>query len=261
MRKNIHRSCAILMCAAALAFGTTACSGNKTAETTAAETTETTEAASESASAPDSEGAGVETADAPSADQSSTQAERGEDPITIEPLINHLSVDGSMDATFSARFEPSKDITKEGDTYMLSFTGYCSEKYDEADMAMLRSGDTIVIGGESVLIDTIDLSDGIYMINGGLDEDGHDIIADEDGTYRERGYDDIHTYAKLGEATLPIADTCVITDNSDLDNQGKQLTIEELAADDNAYLGYIEYNTMITVEDGKITEITRSFTP
>ncbi len=256
MRKSIYRGAALLMCTAALTFGATACSSNKEAETTAAESTE---AASEQASKPDSESTDVETADAPSADEG-VAAKRGEEPITLEPIVNHLSVDGSMDATFSAKFTPAEDMTKDGDTYMLSFTGYYAEKYEEAFVPMLKAGDTIVIGGESILIDSIEDSNGIYMINGGLDEGGYDLIVDEDGTYRERGYDDIRTYGEIGKATLPIADDCVITDNADLDNPDRKLTLEELAADDTAY-GFNERNTMLTVEDGKITEIARSYTP
>ena len=259
MRKNIYRSVAACICIAALAAAVTACSGTGVAETTIAETELSETDAAETVY--DDESGEVETADAPYAiDSSTAETLRGEEPITVEPLTNHLSIDGSQDCTFAAGFTPKKDIVKDGDIYMLSYTGYYYECYDLADMSVLKAGDTIMMGGEAVLIDTIENVDGIYKINGGLDEGGHDLITEGNTIYFERGYDDIRTYAKLGEGTLPIADDCVITDSADFEHPNTKLTIEELASNDDIY-GFTEYNTMLVIEGGKITEITRSFTP
>lgn len=231
-----------------------ACSSKSTTETTVAESS--TAAETETTA---TEETAVETADAPYAAESEA-AKRGEAPITVEPIVNHLTVDGSMDCTFAARFTPTSDMTKDGDNYILSFTAYYEQYYEAVDISMLKAGDSIVIGSETVLIDSIEDKDGIYMINGGLDEGGYDLLSNGNDMYYERGYDDYRSYGELGQGKLPIADNCVITDNSDWNNQGKQLTIEELVANDDL-AGFIEYNTVVTVEDGKITEITRSFRP
>ena len=253
MRKINYKGYAALICTAALMSALSACSSKNTTETTAAESSSVAETESSSAET------SAETADAPYAADSET-AKRGEDPITVEPIVNHLSVDGSMDCTFSASFTPTTDITKDGDSYTLSFSAYYEQYYEADDIAQLKIGDSIVIGSETVLIDSIEDSNGIYMINGGLDEGGYDLITDGNDMYYERGYDDYRSYGELGQGKLPIADDCVITDNSDLDHQDKKLTIEELAANDDL-TGFIEYNTVIAVEDGKITEITRSYRP
>ncbi len=253
MKKINYKGYAAFICIAALMSSLSACSSKNTTETTAAESSSVAETESSSAET------SAETADAPYADESSA-GKRGEEPITVEPIVNHLSVDGSMDATFSASFTPASDITKDGDSYTLSFDAYYEQYYEAAIIAMLKAGDSIVIGSDTVLIDSIEDNGGIYMINGGLDEGGYDLITDGNDMYYERGYDDYRSYGELGHSKLPIADDCAITDNSDLDHQDKKLTIEELAANDD-YVGFLESNTVITVEDGKITEITRSYRP
>lgn len=249
MRKINYKGYAAFICIAALMSALSACSSKNTTETTAAEST--TAAETESSA----EGSETETADAPYASESNAEGS-----ITLEPIVNHLSVDGSMDCTFAASFTPTSDISKDGDSYTLSYSAYYEQYYEAEDIAKLQAGDSIVIGSETVLIDSIKDENGMYMINGGLDEGGYDLITDDNDTYYERGYDDYRSYGELGQGKLPIADDCVITDNSDLDHQDKKLTVEELAANDDL-AGFSEYNTVITVEDGKITEITRSYRP
>lgn len=263
MRKNLNMRCAVLAAAGVLMLGVTACAG-KTATNTSAEAQ--TEASTESGTeAAGSTAAETETA---SSEEESSEEETYEDgaahlrtdePITVVPYGNSLSIDGDMDASFSASFDPKTDLTKDGDGYKLHFKAFYREEYDMVDMHLLRPGDTIVIGGKDVLIDTIELTDnGIYKINGEIDDGGYAFCTDGDTVYYSVGLDDVGTYAKLGENTLPVADNCVIHDNSLMED--KTLTLEDLASG-KENPGFTEFDTTITVEDGKITDIDRAFRP
>ncbi len=264
--KKTQMKYAALMCSGALMLGLTACSSGTAKETTAAQTTaqavETPAAESSAQETAESETSESESASAAEAESVAREALRGTDPITVKPLDSYPAVDGTLEeCDFPASFDPAKDIVKDDNGYKLTYTGYGKELFDLVDMFLLQKGDTIVISGEDVLIDSIENTDGKYLINGGLDEGGYDLISDENTTFYVRGYDDMTTYTNLGSYTLPIVEDCVITDNSDPDNQGKVLTIDELMADDDEYSGYLCYNTVITLKSGEITGITRNYTP
>ena len=265
MKRNMQLKYAALMCSGALMLGLTACSSGTAKETTAAPTTaqvtETAAAESSAQETAESETSESESASAAEAESVAREALRGTDPITVKPLDSYPAIDGSLEeCEFPASFDPAKDIVKDGDTYKLTYTGYGEELFDLVDMFLLQKGDTIVIGGEDVLIDSIENPDGKYLINGGLDEGGYDLVTDENTTFYVRGYDDMTTYTTLGSYTLPIAKDCVITDNSDLDNQGKILTVDELMKDDSS-AEYLCYNTVITLKGGEIAGITRNYRP
>ena len=262
MKKDTRIVCAAFMCSAAMMLGTTACSSGSTNETTAAQTTsaEATTAAQEETTASVAESV---TSESEAAEQESIAREalRGTEPITVRPISSFASVDGSTEESeFPASFDPAADIVKDGDTYKLTYVGYGEEFFDLVDMFLLQKGDTIVIGGEEVPVDSVSMSDGCYYINGGLDEGGYDLITDEDTTFYVRGYDDLTSYTELGKHTLVLVANCVITDNSDPDNQGKTLTVDELMKDESG-AGFLHYNTVITTKGGEITAITRNYRP
>lgn len=248
MKKNIIIRYSALMCAAVLMTGLTACQSSKTASSAAAET----ETAAETTAADESS---AET-------ESAEETERTDEAITVEPLTPHIAVDGSMvSAQFPASFT-TDDFTKDGDTYVLSYTGYVKEVYDNQELKNLREGDSIVIDGETILIDKIENSNGYYLINGGIDEGGYNLMDLGDDTYSVQGYDDIATYKELGTGKLPISADCIITDYSQDINTPQQLTIEELV-NDKSSVGFNQYNTLITISDegGEIAEITRNYLP
>ncbi len=216
-----------LLCAGALMMSLAACGSTK--DTTADTSADTTAAA-------DSTGA-----------------------TTVQPLVNHLSIDGSQDdVTFPAAFSAS-DITKDGDTYTISYTAYSQELFDAADVTALKAGDTIVLNGKDVLIDSIEEQNGVYKINGGFDqENGYDLSpsATNEGSYYQSGADDIGVYEESGTASLPVSADCVIKDSAD--GTEKQLTMDDVMNDTGSF---DQFNTTISLSGGEITEITRVYRP
>lgn len=178
---------------------------------------------------------------------------------TVQPLVNHLSIDGSQDdVTFPAAFS-SSDITKDGDTYIISYTAYSQEFFDAADITALKDGDTIVLNGKDVLIDSIEEENGVYKINGGYDqENGCDLSpsSTNEGSYYQSGADDLGVYEEFGTASLPVSADCVIKDSAD--GTEKQLTMNDVMNDTGSF---DQFNTTISLSGGEITEITRVYRP
>ncbi len=230
-----------MMGAAALSMS--AC-GGKTAETTAAATeAETTTAA--------------ETTEAESTEAASESAS-GES-VTVEAMTNSLAIDGSMDdVSFAASFDPTKDITKDGDKYMLHYEGYYQLEYDASDIDALKAGDHIVVGEGDLEVTSIEKNGDFIEINHGLEEGGCTLTSTDHLSYYEVGMSDIGTYGELGEATLPISTDCTITSCFDDPQKTDTLTVEELMENTNPFT---EYNTTITVSGGEITAIERRFQP
>lgn len=179
--------------------------------------------------------------------------------VTVNPYpTGDLSIDGSMDdVTFQASFTPA-DVTKDGDTYSISFTGYSMIVYDNAEIESLKEGDTLVVNGADMVINTITVANNYCTINGGETEGGVDLVCEDDMFYHVINMDGSATYESLGEATLPVSADCVISDYSEDPSTAKTLTVEELTTDEGTF---DEFNTSFVVSGGEITEITRSFRP
>ena len=152
----------------------------------------------------------------------------GEEALKVEPLPSSLDVSNLQDATVSVSFDAS-GIHKDADGTTLELTVYDYETFDMVDMSQLKSGDTIVIDGKDVVVDSLERSDtGMISINGGLEEGGYDFWTDEDGVYYVTGLDDTKDFKSLGTVTLPVSESCVCTDDSDLDNAGRQFALDDV---------------------------------
>ena len=185
----------------------------------------------------------------------------GEEALKVEPLPSSLDVSNLQDATVSASFDAS-GIHKDADGATLELTVYDYETFDMVDMSQLKGGDTIVIDGKDVVVDSLERSDtGMISINGGLEEGGYDFWTNEGGVYYVTGLDDTKDFKSLGTVTLPVSENCVCTDDSDLDNAGKQFTLDDVESLTESGYGFIANNTTVTVAGGEITEIHRSFMP
>ncbi len=252
MKKNIYVK---LMCAGTLALMLTACSSG-TSTTADAETTAEAEVSAETEETAESESEAESEAEESSTEADETAATEGA--VTVTPEANALGIDGSQDdVTFAVSFT-ADDITKDGDTYSISYTAYAEEAFDNFAVEALKAGDTIVLGGESVLIDTVEIKDGFVTINGGIEEGGYELMTTDDMFYYQIGMSDIRTYETLGEATLPVSADCVITDSSENPEEAKTITMEDVIG---SQIPFYEQNTTITVNNGEIVEITRAFMP
>lgn len=180
----------------------------------------------------------------------------------IEPLPATLNMDALDNCTVAASFQTEDAISQE-ETLSLHMTVYDYELFDLVDVSLMSAGDTLVIDGVEILIQSVDRSDNnLVFINGGFLEGGYDLYTEEHGVYYEVRMDIGKSYYSLGDITLPIAADFVFTDDSDLGNPGKAYDTQEfwaeLAASETSFN---EFNTKVTIQDGSITNIHRIYMP
>ena len=144
------------------------CSNPQKIETSKAQTEVSTEAESTAA-----EGAAQESSMAQETAQESTAASDqngNSEEKRIVPLPATLSVNNLKDCTIEASFENS-DIFMDGGALSIRMTVYDYEKFDMADISRMKQGDTLVINGANMPVDSLEeFGNGGIRINGGLEE-------------------------------------------------------------------------------------------
>lgn len=182
-------------------------------------------------------------------------------PKTVAPLPADISVDALDNCTFAAAFEASDVYVREGDL-VISLAPYYTPKYNGADIASLAVGDTLVVGGENVAVQSIQQSDNCISINGGYENDGYDLYPQEDGTYCWTIMDVGSEYVPLEEVTLSVDPDFVFIDNSDPQSPGLQITAGDfLMAMQNRTDSFTPNATRVRTANGKIVELTKNYMP
>ena len=180
----------------------------------------------------------------------------------IHPLGTEYNSASPEDCTVSAEFNIKDFNTDAGE---LTFTAYTEELFDAAEITLMQIGDTLNVGGQALVVESIQDKDGELIVNGGIEEGGTDLITNGGGTYRVHGMDDYATYVQIGRSTLPISEDVKISDaykdasapvEADFEGLADYLDGLEGAADSYTYL-----STKVRIEKGKIVEITRIWTP
>lgn len=181
---------------------------------------------------------------------------------SVKPLPAGYSADSLVDCIVPAAFT-SRDLNAADST--LTMTVFNEDLYDAVDVHQLQAGDTLVFQGRSIVVASIDNSDGLLTINGGIEQGGACLQPSDGGTYRGLQLDDHSVYTPLGRATLPVARDLVIVDC------GEEPTTppDTIATDAQRYLAqatgwrrdFSELNTRVLIEHGTITRITRHWIP
>ena len=180
----------------------------------------------------------------------------------IAPLPSGLDVDNLENCTVPAKFT-SEDFRWMGGN--LRMTIYSKDLYDAVDISQMQVGDTLIYTGKPMIIETIEEVNGALAINGDIDNGGCCLVGYEGGTYVARNWDDHATYTEKGVAELALADDFVIidcgdfpTDPLDTVRTDQKLYLETLK---NSHREFFPLNTLITIENGMITEINRRWIP
>ncbi len=180
---------------------------------------------------------------------------------TIEPLPVSFDPEHVEDGIYYADFvvrDPGQDF---------SFLLFTREYFDVVDIHEMQVGDTIVQDGYESVIDTLTQDDsGAFLINGGLDEGGITLLPGDGGVYYAQGYDDLPTLLELGTAELPLSDSLVLTDRSDIEHDFEEHVVEGAAAAidyicTTEWLYISQAGTQIRTEDGKVVEFIFNYTP
>lgn len=157
----------------------------------------------------------------------------------------------------------------EGDAYVddtgkmqMDLTLYSYDQYDMVDISMLKVGDILVTHTGEVEVATLDHKEnGTILINGGLDENGFDLITDETGVYYECGYSDAKNWHEIGEATIRVSVDFMYYDTSDLDKGELLYYPGDFLIGAVTDYNFTPHNTTIRVENGQIIEMHRVYTP
>lgn len=186
---------------------------------------------------------------------SETQAQR------VEPLPGaSIDTENPADGTYAVSFS-SADVIDDGGLLELHFTVYDYALYDAVQISQLAAGDTLVVDGEDMAVESVEQTNGGVAINGGLENGGVDLAPGEGGTYYISQLDDAKDYQSIGEATLPVSQDFVLTDDSDLSNPGQKLLSGDLFNLEDDACGFTANNTTLTVKDGYVVAAHRVYVP
>ena len=186
-----------------------------------------------------------------------------EEATKISPLPTTIDMNALDNCTLAVSFEEGDAYVDDTGAMQLDVTVYTYDLYDMVDIANLKEGDTIVIQGNEVAVETVEtLESGLVFINGGMENGGYDLWHNDSGVYFEHGYNDAKSYYALGEATIRVSTEFEFVDSSDLD-KGEVTYYPGDFLTDNAGILYhfVPNNTSIVVEGGQIIQMTRIYTP
>lgn len=190
-----------------------------------------------------------------SAVSSQQQAQR------VEPLPSTgIDTEHLADGTYAVSFS-SADVIDDGGLLELHFTVYDYDRYDAAQIAQLAAGDTLVVDGQDMTVETVEQTEYGIVVNGGLENDGTELAKGEGDTYHVSLMDDAKDYQALGEATLPVDQNFVLTDDSDPSNPKQTLLAGDLFSLEDDVQGFIANNTTLTVKDGYVISAQRAYMP
>lgn len=179
----------------------------------------------------------------------------------IYPLPD-TTMDNLTDAFLSISLEEGNAYVDDTGKMQMDLKIFSYDKYDMVDISMLKVGDILVTHAGEVEITTLTREEnGTILINGGLYEDGFDLVTDETGIFYERGYNDAKNWYEVGEATIRVSVDFMYHDTSDLD-RGEVLYYPGsfLIGEVTDYY-FTPYNTTIRVENGQIIEMYRVYIP
>ena len=187
------------------------------------------------------------------------------DPTEAARVVSPLpdaTMENLTDAILSISLEEGGAYVDDTGAMQMDLKIYTYDRYDMVDIAALEVGDFIVRYSGVVDVTSVERTEtGMVLINGGLENDGFDLVTDESGTYFEVGYNDHKNWYEIGEATIRVSADLTFTDKSDLE-QGEMIFFAgSFLVGEVTNYDFTPYNTTVRVENGQIIEMERRFIP
>ena len=180
---------------------------------------------------------------------------------TISPLPD-TTMENLTDAILSVSLEEGDAYVDDRGIMQMDLKIYTYDKYDMADVANLKVGDTILTESGEVEVTSKEQSEtGTVHINGGLEAGGFDLVMDDSGIFYETGYNDVKNWYEIGEATIRVSVDFKGIDNADLEQGEVIIYPGDFLIGAVTNYNFTPYNTTIRVEDGQIVEMNRVYTP
>lgn len=180
----------------------------------------------------------------------------------ISPLPSTINLADLGDCTLAVGFVEKRDAYMDGGRFVIRMDVYDYELFDLVDMSMLQAGDTIVVSGQRVLVNSLTEENGAKLINGGMEQGGYTFHTNNCGVYFSVSYNDRLDYYKVGEVVLPVAQEFTLVDSSDLET-GPRTTypgdmIVEAPQSDAVFM---PDNTQARIVNGYVQQIQVSYLP
>ena len=187
--------------------------------------------------------------------------EQTEDAHTITPLPD-TTMENLTDAILSVSLEDGDAYVDDSGIMRMDLMIYTYDKYDMVDIANLKVGDTIVRhSGEVIVVSKEQNEAGTIYINGGLENDGFDLVTDDCGIFYEIGFSDTKNWYEVGEATIRVSADFKGIDSADPELGEVVIYPGDFLIGAVKNYNFTPYNTTIRVEDGQIVEMNRVYTP
>lgn len=192
---------------------------------------------------------------------SSGNMENTESAVTIYPLPDS-TMDNLNDAILAISLEEGDAYVDDTGKMQMDVKIYSYDVYDMVDIAVLKEGDVLVTNSGEVKILSLERrEDGSIRINGGLSENGMDLVTDDNGIFYECSYNDAKNWYEVGSATIRVSVDFEFYDASDLD-QGETLYYPgSFLVGEVTNYDFTPLNTTIRVENGQIIEMHRVYVP
>ena len=100
------------------------------------------------------------------------------------------------------------------------------------------------------------------VLNGGLEQGGYDLTTDDETVYYLAGFDDYKSWRALGTVTLPVNEEFTYLDASDLEKDAEVWYVGDfLTPGTQLPDGLTPNNTTVTIQNGEVVELVRSYVP
>jgi hypothetical protein len=181
----------------------------------------------------------------------------------IMPLASTLDINNLTDCTVAVSLNKGDVYVDDAGIMQMKVTVYDYDLYDMVDISQLKEGDTIVIGKKDVMISSLERNRaGSVIINGGLDQGGHELITDDSGVFYETGYSDVKSYYSLGESTIRVSTDFEYSDKSILDAEEKVYYPGDFLTEDSGIdYNFTPHNTNIIITAGQVIAMNRVYVP
>ena len=180
----------------------------------------------------------------------------------IKPQMPTVNLDEIADGSYAAAFSV-KDFNWRGSNLMLTL--FSEDIYDGNQIDNIQVDDTLLFRGDTLIVKSKKMELSFVEINGGIEHDGADLQKTNDGDYGGMQLDDHSTYSVLGKTEILLSNDFTIIDCGD----EPQEPYDTIRSSQKQYLegvkeykkDFMELNTVVTVKNGYITNITRRWIP
>ena len=191
------------------------------------------------------------------------EVDKSENMTKIMPLASTLDINNLTDCTVAVSLKKGDVYIDEAGIMQMKVTVHDYDLYDMVDISQLKEGDTIVIGKKDVMVSSLERnSTGAVIINGGLDQGGHELITDDSGVFYETGYSDAKSYYSLGESIIRVSTDFEYSDKSILDAEEKIYYPGDFLTEDSGIdYNFTPHNTNIVITAGQVIAMNRVYVP